>query len=125
MKTFKHTPGPWWLGNDSFVDGCIVTAKDRAGMVEICSVNSAYLDASASNDFEREQIANARLIAASPDLLAALKRMLSMHELMMKKVNHGASFYDGETLFEMNEAPVEAKNIITKVESCQEIINGN
>jgi len=58
----------------------------------------------------------ARLIAAAPDLLAALQRMDRMHELMMKKVNHKASFYDAETLREMNEAPLQVRRAIAKAE---------
>ncbi len=49
-------------------------------------------------------------------LLEALKRMVAMHEMMMEKVNHGASFYDGKTIQEINEAPVQARQIIKRVE---------
>ena len=45
-------------------------------------------------------------------LRAALIRMNKMHELMMKKVNHGASFYDAECLREMNEAPLQARKAL-------------
>lgn len=46
------------------------------------------------------------------ELLVALERMTKMHDLMMKKVNHGASFYDNECLREMNEAPIQAAKAI-------------
>ena len=42
----------------------------------------------------------------------ALRRMLKMHEKMMDKVNHGASFYDAECLAEMNEAPAQAREAL-------------
>lgn len=45
-------------------------------------------------------------------LLSALVRLDKMHELMMKKINHGASWYDAECLFEMNAAPLEAAKAI-------------
>lgn len=45
-------------------------------------------------------------------LTNALARMVAMHSLMMKKVNHGASFYDGECLREMNEAPIQAQEAL-------------
>ena len=45
-------------------------------------------------------------------LLSALIRMDKMHEMMMAKVNHGASFYDAECLHEMNSAPIQAAKAI-------------
>ncbi|MHB8890263.1 MAG: hypothetical protein ACYC46_15740 [Acidobacteriaceae bacterium] len=45
-------------------------------------------------------------------LLAALERMDKMHDMMMQKINHGASFYDAECLHEMNSAPIQAHNAI-------------
>lgn len=45
---------------------------------------------------------------AAPQLLAALKAMTAMHAKMMAKVNHGASFYDAETIAAMNDAPIIA-----------------
>jgi len=41
-------------------------------------------------------------------LIAALERMIDMHNLMMEKVNHGANWYDAQCLREMNEAPIQA-----------------
>jgi hypothetical protein len=46
------------------------------------------------------------------NLTIALERMLAMHDLMMKKVNHAASFYDPEFIKEMNEAPAHARRQI-------------
>lgn len=45
-------------------------------------------------------------------LVAALERMLAMHDTMMTKVNHGASFFDADCLREMNEAPSQAAQAI-------------
>lgn len=50
------------------------------------------------------------------ELLAALKRMYSMWKMMMDKVDHGRSFYDGKTIMEMNEAPIQAIRAIRKAE---------
>jgi hypothetical protein len=52
------------------------------------------------------------LLRAAPDLRDALKRMLDMHSLMMKKVNHSASYYDADTIREMNEAPSLARKAL-------------
>jgi hypothetical protein len=51
------------------------------------------------------------------ELLAALKRMDAMHDLMMKQVNHGASFYQSDCLHEMNAAPIQAARAIAKAEA--------
>jgi hypothetical protein len=45
----------------------------------------------------------------------ALRRMLKMHELMMAKANHAASFYDAECLQEMAEAPYEAAAVLEHI----------
>ena len=66
----EHTPGPWWIGeqsNDSDGDAAeieIVSEGDRHGDHDICAVYQAW---------EGCIDANARLIAAAPDLLDALQ----------------------------------------------------
>ena len=73
----KHTQGPWAIGkvNQGTVAGSIPVATPdymesyRSGQL-ICSV---YGTASFSN-------ANARLIAAAPELLEALRGMLALDE---------------------------------------------
>jgi hypothetical protein len=63
--TGAHTPGPW----DAF--GPIIHRNGR---------HIAHVEATGIGDGERgtpEQRANARLIAAAPDLLAALKLLLT------------------------------------------------
>lgn len=64
-QTTKHTPGPWHIV--SGID--VVDFYDYS----ICSVAT-------SNKTQAERKANARLIAAAPDLLTALK---NLHDLML------------------------------------------
>lgn len=60
-----HTPGPWAVGGD---DGLIwVTPPDTRQNV-ICDLQPRDADS-----FTEEDEANARLIAAAPDLLLAIK----------------------------------------------------
>jgi hypothetical protein len=55
----KHTPGPWEVGEYIGTGQPIVTAEAR----DICAVEDYYKDGAA----------NARLIAAAPDMLEALR----------------------------------------------------
>lgn len=76
MSQAKHTPGPWHVNDDK---GCrwIETSKDDV-IARICK------DSCSREIFD----ANASLIAASPDLLDALKGLLEItdfHELFGSK----------------------------------------
>ena len=74
----KHTPGPWIGAGPSFGDPfpryttSIVTKRedDDDGIVEICELPFHHRD--------DENEANARLIAAAPDLLEALQYMMEV-----------------------------------------------
>jgi len=57
----KHTPGPWYVDSDN---------KSR-----VLAETFQFLQASAHGAPESEWHANARLIAAAPDLLAVLQEM--------------------------------------------------
>ena len=67
--TAQHTPGPWWV-TDSGV-------RDGGGF--ICARIPAQRYEGQDERFEREfaeRIANCRLIAAAPDMLAALRAVM-------------------------------------------------
>lgn len=66
MSGVKHTPGPWF-GQAGFSDDVEITAESREGMAAICSMDLDF-----TGHIGVEQEANARLIAAAPDLLEAL-----------------------------------------------------
>lgn len=65
MKEFKGTPGPWF-----FDETFNVYEGDRDG--HICTVTS-WLDESTAD-------ANGFLLAASPDLLASLQKLLEIYD---------------------------------------------
>ena len=72
--TSKHTPGPWvaWRAfpedRDDYDTGVWVGVNDGEGMVSHAVVRYGCSEAAEIGDID----ANARLIAAAPDLLAAL-----------------------------------------------------
>ena len=57
----KHTPGPWKV-NDKTLSGAYQISDNKSGSLRICTVTNAPNDE-----------ANARLIAAAPDMLNAMK----------------------------------------------------
>jgi len=69
----KHTPGPWEVFDD--VEGCEFPGIDNAGeSIVLCG--SIFDDGGIRGDTKEERLANARLIAAAPELLEAVERLL-------------------------------------------------
>ncbi len=60
----QHTPGPWTVSIDTHQHPCLVISSDDLRVAKISWANAA----------------DARLIAAAPDLLAALSAMLENWE---------------------------------------------
>mgnify|MGYP003145115678 CR=1 FL=1 len=68
----KHTPGPWTVTPHPYLPiASIHHGPHDPGGVPICAVNMRSL-AALSESGDSEDDANARLIAAAPELLAAL-----------------------------------------------------
>lgn len=63
----KHTPGPW-ATDEAEHDQTHLPVKIKAGERTICTV---WIDDAPVRDFNAEQHANAKLIAAAPELLEA------------------------------------------------------
>jgi hypothetical protein len=75
----KHTPGPWIVDNEGPIEGrpgIYAEILDDAGPMGANIVARVCVDHPANEDLRNGGRANARLIAAAPDLLAALKGML-------------------------------------------------
>jgi hypothetical protein len=70
MET-KHTPGPWLVTKDRWGALCVNNHDAFASEFPVAAVNGAG---------DEEKAANARLIAAAPDLIAALTFMLADYE---------------------------------------------
>jgi hypothetical protein len=67
----KHTPGPWLYAQEGL---------DAFGIVQPDGHSIVHLVALHNSTGARHLPANARLIAAAPDLLEALTKLLDMHE---------------------------------------------
>ena len=75
--TIKHTPGPWTIGGDGadiFAGGTPPDYRDAIHVADCQPSSPGLLGLSA------QQTANARLIAASPDLLDVCQTMLEIME---------------------------------------------
>ena len=68
----NHTPGPWSICNDGFV-------YDKNGE-RVCSPHSTLPGGERYKQHRKSWQQNARLIAAAPDLLAALKGAVACEE---------------------------------------------
>jgi hypothetical protein len=64
----RHTPGPWRALIDK------PSRRDHQGTVMVVAGGQMAIDCNASGDTFEESKANAILIAAAPDLLAALRK---------------------------------------------------
>lgn len=77
MKKTQHTSGPWKLE-----DGAIRAKAREGGSVTVAHVRGW------DRMWEDEEKANGRLIAAAPDLLAALKYLIT----------HSREHYEGKSI---------------------------
>lgn len=86
----KHTPGPWEIreqegNNSTFLDGEIQITTESDTL--ICALQ----DETGEDWTAADMNANARLISAAPDLLAALERVLECHRLKISLDTNAAA----------------------------------
>jgi len=76
MQTHTHTQGPWKVLENARGNGriCVTTANGAPVHAVICEIDVK----SVGTDY-LIRLANANLIAAAPDLLAALSRIVGDH----------------------------------------------
>jgi hypothetical protein len=105
MGETKHTPGPWHVDDGTF-EG-IETGVYSADALICVAENGECMEMAFGDERWSVHEANARLIAAAPDLLAALSRL---HEIA-----HGSWFGDdGTDSDEERAAMVAARAAIAK-----------
>jgi hypothetical protein len=67
----KHTPGPWVVNKQH-------KTISYKGCFDVATADNEYLIAQTIGGLGEQEEANARLIAAAPDLLEALKQLASV-----------------------------------------------
>lgn len=72
-RVASHTPGPWLLHRDNRRERYDIGVKGQFALRLVAEVSFGFFEPA-----ESEQHANARLIAAAPDLLAACRRLRSV-----------------------------------------------
>lgn len=103
MSEAKHTPGPWAISKG--YDGSISVSATRPYRINNISAGTPIIcDVYQHPEFDSfSGAANARLIAAAPEMLEACKNLLNLTQLIANEA------YDDESLVEF-----EVFNEITK-----------
>jgi len=77
METSKHTPGPWHTNSKDPWESEVLS--ERGGIIAECNTdNTEELPNETESQEDDRCAANARLMAAAPDLLAALKGLVDV-----------------------------------------------
>ncbi len=70
----KHTPGPWFVKEQGFPDIRVAAPPEDDEYDYYIVAEIAFNDDSTVDDIDEEDLANARLISAAPDLFEACRR---------------------------------------------------
>jgi hypothetical protein len=85
MSKIKHTPGPWAQHDETYCPGEIWGALDmnENGVrgIHICTLEDCV-----------ELQANAKLVAAAPELLEALEGLINLDDLQALAASHSVIF---------------------------------
>jgi len=106
-ETTQHTPGPWAVGDLDRNGQRVVRNRD----IEIVTCWHHSVGA-----IEKEMEANAKLIAAAPEMLAALEEAFQLFAIghALDHFNWSASSLRAEDIRELNELPCKIAQVIQK-----------
>jgi len=85
----SHTPGPWVVWGLSSNDGEAEVVSKQDGSKTICWTADTYNEVDGEGEVTSEDLSNARLIAAAPDLLAALWELVHYDEGSSEQGSYG------------------------------------
>ena len=102
MNNAKHTPGPWYLEEVGYSSSSyyIRGSFDSGARHTIGKGAVAHIPRSTVNPME----ANARLIAAAPELLEACKSLLTLTQLMANEAYYDESIVEFEIFSEKTKS---------------------
>jgi hypothetical protein len=107
MSAVKHTPGPWFFRADPRTGDHGIVADGTGVFAE------AFADIRRAGEGNREEAcANARLIAAAPDMLELHEKLLAWVEHWLADVNGGLK----PTLNSLEKAEQAIREVIAKAE---------
>ena len=116
-----HTPGPWTIHDEEYCQDEIY--GDLRGPMEDGRIVGTQVCFISEAESEKTRLANARLIAAAPDLLAALKELDDAADVFAADQSHATDKRCGEvqpvTVAEceaLNAALAKARAAIRKAE---------
>lgn len=102
-ETKKHTPGPWAYEDPMGPDILSIVANpdaEPAEWVHIAQIGTGDSDVASF----AENVANAHLIAAAPDLLAACQALVALAEANLCKPAHPTEGWDAYVPTEVTQA---------------------
>ena len=108
MNAFKGTPGPWYAGEQSEISGWVdisIPGYSRNSVAFATPATSG--DAEARRD--PETLANARLIAAAPELLESLEDLVLMYG------HRGGVDPTSDALLPADQQPEEVRNAMAAI----------
>ena len=88
MENSKHTPGPWKIGIAKNQNNALAVFDSRAEVGNNPKDHRCICIVTEPEMADKEDEANAALIAAAPELLAALKECVAMLEKIEEEINY-------------------------------------
>lgn len=109
----NHTPGPWSVGHQLYSTMPVYADGAQGVAVADCAMNATYGRDGSYAITSAEMEANAKLIAAAPEMLEALKKVA--HAQYMCNNRHEPSVTDGDCACARASAEEAVNAILSKL----------
>lgn len=106
METVKHTPGPWTLSTREGKPASKICGSDAISIVKSDGPMTGYIACMVATGHHTKKLANARLIAAAPELLDVVKPLLEAYWNMAQMLQTDLQF-QGDQLTQRTEAAIK------------------